>query len=362
MSRNLKGFTLIELLIVIAAIGLLSSIVVVLLNGARIKSRDSRRVAYVKQITDALELYYLHNGIYPTVITTGQKLSVGNTLYLNPVPSNPAPRNDVACPNSDFSYKTNSNNSAYNLRFCLGGASGAFNAGINVCSQGSSCNSIQPDTVSGLILWLKADWLNLNDGDTVAKWYDLSSYSNDASAPSAGNRPIFKTGVLNGKPVLRFNGSSSLLNLTSNVTTARTIMMVYEWDSQVIAASYAPILGSTATYYDLHGMTEAGSPTDKVFGTAWASTYIANASVWENGASTTAANLTKNRTSFSLIEVQTTGNVRFNNISNDRSIAGRYFHGDIAEIIVYDSVLSTSDRQKVERYLRDKYSLSISGL
>jgi len=52
------GFTLIELLVVIAIIGILASIVVASLNTARKKSRDARRIADVKQIQLALELYF----------------------------------------------------------------------------------------------------------------------------------------------------------------------------------------------------------------------------------------------------------------------------------------------------------------
>lgn len=59
------GFTLIELLVVIAIIGLLSSVILASLNTARAKSRDARRVADMKQIQTALEVYYDAVGSYP---------------------------------------------------------------------------------------------------------------------------------------------------------------------------------------------------------------------------------------------------------------------------------------------------------
>jgi len=71
---NKKGFTLIELLVVIAIIGLLSSIVLVSLNTARAKARDTRRMSDLKQFQTALELCYDKRGKYDvsteTIITT----------------------------------------------------------------------------------------------------------------------------------------------------------------------------------------------------------------------------------------------------------------------------------------------------
>jgi len=65
IKNNKKGFTLIELLVVISIIGILSSLAVVSLNGARAKARDALRKADMAQIRTALSLYYFDNDAYP---------------------------------------------------------------------------------------------------------------------------------------------------------------------------------------------------------------------------------------------------------------------------------------------------------
>ena len=57
MKTN-KGFTLIELLVVIAIIGVLSSIVLVSMGGARTDARNTARKSDMRQIITAQEMYY----------------------------------------------------------------------------------------------------------------------------------------------------------------------------------------------------------------------------------------------------------------------------------------------------------------
>ncbi len=66
-SSRQKGFTLIELLVVIAIIGILAAIGLSALTSARKKARDSRRKSDLREVANALELYYSDNGSYPQV-------------------------------------------------------------------------------------------------------------------------------------------------------------------------------------------------------------------------------------------------------------------------------------------------------
>jgi len=91
-----RGFTLIELLVVIAIIAILASIILASLNQARSKSRDARRVADLKQVQLALELYNNDNSGYPVQGTYGTLLlasGAGALLvsggYISAIPRDP---------------------------------------------------------------------------------------------------------------------------------------------------------------------------------------------------------------------------------------------------------------------------------
>ncbi len=91
MTRSTRGFTLIELLVVIAIIGLLASIVLASLNSARKKSRDARRMADLKQLQNALELYANENGgKYPLQASQGTLPPSLTPSFISALPSDPS--------------------------------------------------------------------------------------------------------------------------------------------------------------------------------------------------------------------------------------------------------------------------------
>lgn len=63
--RHTSAFTLVELLVVISIISVLVSIVAVSFRSSQAKGRDAQRKSDLKQVANALELYYSDYGKYP---------------------------------------------------------------------------------------------------------------------------------------------------------------------------------------------------------------------------------------------------------------------------------------------------------
>lgn len=128
LKQNQKGFTLIELLVVIAIIGLLASVVLLALGSARQKSRDAKRLADVRQLASALELYFNDNNAYPAAYAS---LSPS---YIGQLPTFPTPNDD--CDTTSYVYTQGTGGSTYSLRFCVSAPTGGVSpAGTHTLSE-----------------------------------------------------------------------------------------------------------------------------------------------------------------------------------------------------------------------------------
>ena len=83
--RNKKnGFTLIELLVVVGMIVVLSTVTLISLNSARIKTRNAERVSSVKTLTTAFSLSLASNNPLPDTSSISNGWAcISNTCYGN---------------------------------------------------------------------------------------------------------------------------------------------------------------------------------------------------------------------------------------------------------------------------------------
>lgn len=134
-----QGFTLIELLIVIAIIGILSSVVMASVNTVRTKARDTKRLAEVRQAMTALDLYHAEKSMYPdnaTIInldnrglgsgTVGWVATPTGEIYIRRLLPAPLPL-DGTCTATQNRYRYQSTTTQrFTLTFCLGKGTGGF--------------------------------------------------------------------------------------------------------------------------------------------------------------------------------------------------------------------------------------------
>lgn len=207
-----------------------------------------------------------------------------------------------------------------------------------------------PELGTALALWLDAEdasTITLN-GSTVSQWADKSGLGNNATQPVAARQPTFVPSGLNGKSVLRYNGSN-WLDTAAEVST-RSAVVTAKWSSA--AGDYRAILGHTPDFYPFHGDTEASGSLISV---QYSSVAVRDGEKFVNG-TLTAGNLAR-YLSPTVHVFNTTGAVTLDRFSADRGFEDRGFLGDMQEIVLLSAVPSTADRQKLEGYLAWKWLL-----
>jgi len=245
-------------------------------------------------------------------------------------------------------------------------------------------------------LWLdSADAATLFDATTggslvgadgaIARWEDKSGNGRHMRQSTSGNRPIRKTAQVNGLEVVRFDGSNDSFALDSDLSiTSHTIFIVFNPAATIAAASAFTCLmsGGTAGVGSAELLLSLGSVTGNltderishlalqnvgqgvnVFGYAKTNADVSGvnnfALRWDNSAQTFGGWLNGN-TDFAT--TSTVGGFTSTRKPNNIREIGRrasnntaFYNGDILEIVVSTSALSTDDRQRLEGYAAHKW-------
>jgi len=231
-----------------------------------------------------------------------------------------------------------------------------------------------PSVLTDVALWLKADALSLADGTAVSSWTDSSGNARHAVQATAGSQPIYKTGILNGKPVLRFDGAASTLQIPAFAPGTNAVSILIVMASGSAQAGTGIIVESSA-----NPNTNAGAFT--AYRAANNVTVGANSGAAVNGVTTNAVSplLIAATLDFTrgLRFTQTTINGVYNdtNINANQNAAATFtsqavnigaragtslfFAGDIAEIIVFKRLLTPLELADAQTaYLKGKYGFT----
>ena len=215
--------------------------------------------------------------------------------------------------------------------------------------------------LSNLRLWLRADAGITSGVGRIQTWYDQSGQNHPGTQLTTGNQPALVTSVINGRPVVRFTSSASqyfnLGNFMSGATAGEVFVVLKP------AAEVAPgnqkvwrlggsYLGSYYAYLDGHIGDDFGSTALKDVGDP--ATPLAQFNLYN---ATSQAGLWQARLNGSLLYSTTSNAVTFSS-SLLLGMGDVPWNGDMAEVIIYDRVLTAAERESVGNYLANKYALN----
>jgi len=205
-----------------------------------------------------------------------------------------------------------------------------------------------PPFQSNRLTWLRADAGLATDSKNPEIWADQSSKGNHLVQSTATKRPTLVPDGFNGRPVMRFDGTSSFMAFTTRMNaTIGTVFMVLKEDAGASATNRTS-LGENANQEFF------GSPAGRLgsVGTRVQDGTFINGTPVQGG-------ITPRPTQMSIVTVVPTSTPLLSaNVLGYSSYYGTfYWKGDFAEVMIYDFQLSTSQRQSVESYLKAKYGI-----
>lgn len=225
-------------------------------------------------------------------------------------------------------------------------------------------NPFSPSSIANMGLWLDANDPYRNgttpsSSTIISTLYDKSGQNRNAVSGTS----LIETNSLNSKATIKFT-SSSFYNITyASFPTSYSMYAVYQTTSTI--GTFQRVINSSNAAYIFVG---TGSESSNVATFAGNGTLFndidANSPTYNVLNRYGIVSLTNNNTTLrpyingsnQNTKVGTTG--VFSNFILGRVPSGlQQFHGNLAEIIMYTSNMSTDDRQKVEGYLAWKWGL-----
>lgn len=230
-----------------------------------------------------------------------------------------------------------------------------------VCIPGGSAPFV-PTDIAGCLLWLAGDKITgLSDGDPVSSWVDSSGNGNNAVQASGGLQPSYQTNELNSLPIVRF-GTSGATNLVSLFTiTNRTVFIVNLQGSPAGGQNDGLCDDATTNAGALFFRQSTNGSLIGFFAGGAISATIGSPLAWHTfclacPSTGTGADLLVDGSS---VGTGAVGAPATNGLNIGSRVSGApfYWTGDIAEIIAYNSVLSSPDIATVQAYINAKYAL-----
>ena len=222
-----------------------------------------------------------------------------------------------------------------------------------------------PNTTN-CILWLDANGnsnFTFSSGSVISTWKDKSGKGNDMTQSTVGSQPILDASGLNA--VLAVNTSSSrfLQNTTMVLPTTYSIFAVAYTTT---TNSYSRLLCGITDSVVFFGAFNGNNADFTGNGTSWndvtANSPSTSVTSWGiKGMTNTGTNLLPylNGTA-QTAKVGTNVSITGLLLGTTFYINNQYWNGYIAEVLIYNSVLSDADRFKVEGYLAWKWGLQTS--
>lgn len=219
-------------------------------------------------------------------------------------------------------------------------------------------------------LWLKADDITgLSAGDPLSvSWPDASGNSNDASQSTAGYRPTYQSSA--GISSVRFDGVDDYLD-DARTYNARTVFAVYAPSTTLQATTD---LGQIWGNYDegIHIAADArsggnaqGFSFDGFTSSGTTAKYGLNGAAYGSfNGNTNASPYVYDQRQFISAEFNTSKPLTRQIIGSlvpSFAVGAHQFGGDISEIIVYNTVLNTAQRNIVDNYLAAKYGITMAA-